>query len=110
MIIFEAANVEVGKLVPTCYVVLQDGKFSTPPEESPTTGTYNLQILAIDTSRLPAPRVEGIARDRDDSGPPALFPQYVLTVEIPPPNNHLDIVVPEAAQRRRVPAAAGRDP
>jgi hypothetical protein len=96
MIIFEPKE-SVGRQAPTCYVVIRDGAFRSPRDESPAPGQYRARVFGLDVANMP----EQVPGDEDNEGAPPLFPEYVFDVEIPPPNGRLDIEVPDEA------AAAG---
>jgi hypothetical protein len=84
-IIFEPTE-SVGKVAPTAYLRVQDGKFDAG-DEGPVAGKYNVIVGGTDPSRTLVDN-EGIAQ------PAKLFEEYRFEVEIPPPNDTLDVEVP----------------
>lgn len=84
--IFFEPTESVGKIAPTVYLPVRDGKYDTN-DKGPVAGKYRVIIGGMDKSRE---RVDsdGITHT------PQLFQDYKFEVDIPPPNNTLDIVVP----------------
>jgi hypothetical protein len=92
--IFFEPTASAGQIAPTVYLPVRDGKFDAG-NKGPTAGKYRVVVGGMDKSRQ---RV-------DDDGithTPQLFNDYVLEVEIPPPNNtlHVEVPAPQAIRRR----------
>lgn len=83
-------DASVGKIAPTTYAKIENGVFKTDPAKSPTKGKYKVQVNAYDLANK-----KGAGEDVEI---PALFPQYSMDVEIPPPSGELKIEVPAAAK------------
>jgi len=81
----------VGKIAPTGTTRIENGKYQTPLDQSPTTGRYKVRVVGHDSKMLAEleknPRKEFV-------GTLDLFPPYEQTVDIPPPGGKLDIDVP----------------
>jgi hypothetical protein len=93
-VIFFEPKASAGKLAPTVYLSIEDGKLDAE-NEGPVKGTYHVIVRGYDKSKE---RV-------DDDGitiTPQLFPDYEFDVEIPPPDNVLNVEVPKGGT-----AAAG---
>jgi hypothetical protein len=91
--IFFEPTASVGKVAPTVYLPIRDGKYDTG-REGPVRGKYRVVVGGHDQSKT---RV-------DDDGithTTLLFPDYRFEVEIPPPNNTLDVEVPATASRKK---------
>jgi hypothetical protein len=90
MIFIEPADSSVGvsNQAPYGFLHIKGGKFESSTEDSPTSGTYRLKVMGLDASQMPE---RGVV----EGDVPTLFPTYELLVEMPPPNNHLDIEVPD---------------
>jgi hypothetical protein len=91
--IFFEPTESVGKIAPTVYLPVRDGKYDTG-NKGPIAGKYRIVVGGMDQSKQ---RV-------DDDGithTPQLFNDYIFEVEIPPPNNTLDIAVPASQAIRR---------
>jgi hypothetical protein len=84
--IFFEPTESVGKIAPTVYLPVRGGKFDTE-DAGPIAGKYSVVVGGQDT-----------AKERvDDDGithTERLFQDYRFEVEIPPPNNTLDVEVP----------------
>ena len=92
--IFFEPTASVGKVAPTVYLPIRDGKYDTG-DEGPVAGKYRVVVGGMDKSRNKV----------DDDGitqTPQLFRDYTFEVDIPPPNNTLDTEVPasQAIQRK----------
>ena len=88
-VIFFEPKASAGKVAPTVYLSIKDGKLDAE-DEGPVKGTYHVIVRGYDKSKE---RV-------DDDGitiTPQLFPDYEFDVEIPPPDNVLKVEVPKAA-------------
>jgi len=92
--IFFEPTESVGKIAPTVYLPVRDGKYDAN-DKGPIAGKYRVVVGGMDKSR-----------DRvDDDGitqTARLFQDYAFEVEMPPPNNTLDVEVPasQAIPRR----------
>jgi hypothetical protein len=84
--IFFEPTESVGKIAPTVYLPVRDGKYDTN-DQGPAAGRYRVVVGGMNKSRE---RVDsdGITHT------PQLFQDYKFEVDIPPPNNTLDVVVP----------------
>ena len=92
--IFFEPTASVGKIAPTAYLPIRNGKYDAG-ENGPVAGKYRVVVGGMDQSKNKV----------DDDGithTPQLFKDYVIEVEIPPPNDTLDIEVPasQAIQRK----------
>ena len=92
--IFFEPTESVGKIAPTSYLPIRNGKYDAG-ENGPVAGKYRVVVGGMDQSN----------NNVDDDGithTPQLFKDYVFEVEIPPPNDTLDIEVPasQALQRK----------
>jgi hypothetical protein len=86
--IFFEPTESVGKIAPTSYLAIRNGRFDTQ-DKGPVPGKYRVVVGGQDQSKK---RV-------DDDGithTTPLFNDYRFEVDIPPPNNTLDVVVPES--------------
>jgi hypothetical protein len=84
--IFFEPTASVGKIAPTVYLPIRDGKYDTG-DKGPVPGKYRIVIGGTDKSKSKV----------DDDGithTSQLFKDYSFEVDIPPPNNMLDIEVP----------------
>jgi hypothetical protein len=91
--IFFEPTESVGKLAPTVYLPVRDGKYDAK-DGGPVAGKYRVIVGGMDKSKE---RV-------DDDGithTAQLFRDYTFEVEIPPPNNTLDVEVPASQAIRR---------
>jgi hypothetical protein len=86
--IFFEPTESVGKIAPTVYLPIREGKYDTGPQ-GPIPGRYKVIVGGIR---------EGSSRVDDDgiTHTDQLFPDYKFEVDIPPPNGILDIEVPAA--------------
>jgi hypothetical protein len=86
--IFFEPTASVGKVAPTVYLAVRDGKYDTL-DKGPVAGKYRVVVGGTDQSKA---RVDsdGITIT------PQLFKDYVFEVDIPPPNGTLDVDVPAA--------------
>jgi hypothetical protein len=91
--IFFEPTASIGQTAPTVYLPIRDGKYDTG-NKGPVAGKYRVVVGGIDKSKE---RVDsdGITQT------PQLFKDYVFEVDIPPPNNSLNIEVPAAQEIRR---------
>jgi hypothetical protein len=91
--IFFEPTESVGKIAPTVYLPVRDGKYDSG-SEGPIAGKYRVVVGGMDKSKE---RVDsdGITQT------PQLFQDYVFEVEIPPPNNTLNVDVPGSQAIRR---------
>jgi hypothetical protein len=86
--IFFEPTASVGQVAPTSYLAVKNGKYDAG-EEGPVKGKYRVVVGGQDVSKSKV----------DDDGitiTPQLFKDYRFEVEIPPPNNTLDVEVPES--------------
>jgi hypothetical protein len=91
--IFFEPTASAGKIAPTVYLPVRDGKYDAG-NKGPVAGKYRVVVGGVDKSR---------ERVDDDSVTHAaqLFNDYVFEVDIPPPNNTLDVEVPASRAIRR---------
>ena len=91
--IFFEPTESVGKIAPTVYLPVRDGKYDAK-DKGPVAGKYRVVVGGMDKSKE---RVDsdGITHT------PQLFQDYVFEVEIPPPDNTLDVEVPASQAIRR---------
>jgi hypothetical protein len=84
--IFFEPTASVGEIAPTVYLPVRDGKYDAL-EEGPVAGKYRVVVGGVDQS---SKRVDddGVTHSKQ------LFQDYKFDVEIPPPNNTLNVVVP----------------
>jgi len=85
MIFFEPAE-SAGAVAPTSYLAIKDGRYDAG-SEGPTKGKYRVTVGGIDRAN----------EKKDSEGmvhTPSLFPDHKFEVEIPPPNNELNIEIP----------------
>jgi hypothetical protein len=89
--IFFEPTASAGKVAPTVYLPVRDGSYDTE-DKGPVAGKYRVIVGGMDRSKE---RVDsdGITHT------PQLFPDYKFEVDIPPPNNTLDVDVPAAGSR-----------
>ena len=84
--IFFEPTASVGKVAPTAYIPVRDGKYDTG-DKGPIAGRYVVKVHGEDRSK----------KHVDDDGvthTAQLFNDYVFEVEIPLPNGRLDVEVP----------------
>jgi hypothetical protein len=84
--IFFEPTESAGKIAPTVYLPVRGGKYDAG-DKGPVAGKYRVVVGGMDQSKNKV----------DDDGvthTPQLFKDYVFEVDIPPPNNTLDIEVP----------------
>jgi hypothetical protein len=93
--IFFEPTASVGKVAPTVYLPIRDGKYDTL-DKGPVTGRYRVIVGGMDQSKQ---RVDsdGITLT------PQLFQDYKFEVDFPRPDGLLDVDVP-ASQAIRPPA------
>ena len=91
--IFFEPTPSVGKIAPTVYLPVRDGKYDTG-SKGPVTGKYRVVVGGMDKSK-------GRVDDDGVTHTPPLFNDYVFEVDIPPPNNTLDVEVPASRAIRR---------
>ncbi len=84
--IFFEPTASVGEIAPTVYLPVRDGKYDTG-EEGPVKGKYRVVVGGTDESQQHVDS-DGITHTKQ------LFQDYRFEVDIPPPNNTLDIEVP----------------
>jgi hypothetical protein len=86
----------VGKIAPTGTAKIENGKFETERDQSPTTGRYIVRVIVHDMNIIREmeknPRKEFV-------GTLNQIPPYERTVEIPPPDGQLNIDVPAKGGR-----------
>jgi hypothetical protein len=84
--IFFEPTESVGKIAPTVYLPVRSGKYDAQ-DKGPIAGKYRVIVGGMDRSRQ---RVDsdGITHT------PQLFQDYKFEVDIPPPDNTLDVEVP----------------
>jgi hypothetical protein len=86
--IFFEPTASVGDVAPTVYLPVRNGTYDTL-DEGPVKGKYNVVVGGQDQSK----------KHVDSDGvnhTPQLFQDYKFQVEIPPPNNTLDVEVPDS--------------
>lgn len=86
--IFFEPTASVGEVAPTVYLPIRNGKYDAG-REGPIAGKYTVVVGGVDKAN----------EHVDDDGithSTQLFQDYRFEVEIPPPNNTLDIEVPES--------------
>lgn len=91
--IFFEPTASVGKIAPTVYLPVRNGKYDTGAE-GPTSGKYTVRVGGQDKTKE---RV-------DDDGithTAQLFNDHVFEVTIPPPDNVLNITVPSIQPPRQ---------
>jgi hypothetical protein len=81
----------VGKIAPTGMARIENGRFQTPRDQSPTTGRYVVRVVGHDPKILA--EIEKNP-NKEFVGTLDMFPPYELTVDIPPPGGELTIDVP----------------
>ena len=81
----------VGKIAPTGTAKIENGKFETARDQSPTTGRYTVRVVVHDMNRI---REMEQNPKKEFVGTLNWLPPYELTVEIPPPDGQLNIDVP----------------
>ncbi len=84
--IFFEPTESVGKIAPTVYLPVRDGKYDAN-DKGPIAGKYRVVVGGMDQAKQ---RV-------DDDGithTAQLFQDYKFETDIPPPNNTLDVEVP----------------
>jgi hypothetical protein len=84
--IFFEPTASVGTIAPTVYLPVRDGKYHAG-DKGPVSGKYRVTVGGMDRSK----------ETKDDDGittTPQLFPDHKFEVDIPPPNNTLDVNVP----------------
>lgn len=86
----------VGKIAPTGTAKIENGKFETPRDQSPTTGRYIVRVVGHDMKILNE-RLKKPAKEFE--GTLDMFPPYEMTVEIPLPGGQLTIDVPTVRKR-----------
>ena len=84
--VFFEPTASIGEIAPTVYLAVQDGKYDTG-DEGPVRGKYTVVVGGRDDSQQHVDS-DGITHTRQ------LFKDYRFEVDIPPPNNTLDIEVP----------------
>jgi hypothetical protein len=91
--IFFEPTASVGKVAPTVYLPVRDGKYDSN-DEGPIAGRYRVVVGGMDKSKQ---RVDddGITHTQP------LFENYVFEVDIPPPNGTLDVEVPDSQAIRK---------
>jgi hypothetical protein len=91
--IFFEPTESVGKLAPTVYLPVRNGKYDANGE-GPVAGTYRVIVGGQDQSKRHVDS-DGVTHIQQ------LFQDYKFDVEIPPPNNTLDVDVPTSQVIRR---------
>jgi len=86
--IFFEPTMSAGPIAPTVYLPVRDGKYDAR-DKGPVKGKYNVTVGGMDQSRNTVDS-DGITVT------PQLFPDYKFEVDIPPPDNRLDIEVPKS--------------
>jgi hypothetical protein len=91
--IFFEPTESIGKLAPTVYLPVRDGRYDAG-DEGPVAGKYQVIVGGVDQA---SKRVDsdGVTHTQQ------LFQDYKFDVEIPPPGNILDVVVPPSQAIRR---------
>jgi hypothetical protein len=92
-VLFFEPTAAAGQMAPTVYVKVRNGQYDTG-KEGPITGKYRVVLTGLDKAN---------ERLDDDNvlHTPLLFPDHKFEVDIPPPNNRLDIEVPKTEERPR---------
>jgi hypothetical protein len=92
--VFFEPTASVGKVAPTVYLPIRNGKYDTGGQ-GPVAGKYRVVVGGMDKSKNKVDD-DGITQTAQ------LFRDYTFEVDIPPPNNTLDIEVPasQAIQRK----------
>jgi hypothetical protein len=83
----------VGKIAPSGTAKIENGKFETVPDQSPTTGSYVVRVIVHDMKLI---REMEKNPKKEFVGTLNRVPPYEQTVEIPPPDGRLNIDVPVA--------------
>ena len=91
--IFFEPTASVGKIAPTVYLAVRDGKYDAG-SKGPIAGKYRVVVGGMDKSR-------GRVDDDGITHTPQLFNDHVFEVDMPPPNNTLDVEVPASRAIRR---------
>jgi hypothetical protein len=89
---FEPAS-DLGLIAPSGYAKVENGSYKIERDVGPIAGQYTFRVSGFDLARMRV--IEGEGADV-----PMLFPEYVLQVDIPPPEGRLDIEVPKRPSRR----------
>jgi hypothetical protein len=84
--VFFEPTASVGKIAPTVYLKVQGGRFDTGGD-GPAAGKYRVVVGGWDNTKT---RVD----DDKITHTAHLFDDYKFEVDIPPPNDTLDITVP----------------
>ena len=92
--IFFEPTASVGKIAPTVYLPIQDGKYDTG-NKGPVAGKYRVVVGGRDAKSKARVDDDGITHTT------RLFNDYVFEVDIPPPNNTLNVEVPASQAIRR---------
>lgn len=87
--VFFEPTASVGPIAPTVYLAIRDGKYDAE-DKGPIKGKYRVTVGGMDQSRNTVDS-DGITHT------PQLFPDYKFEIDIPPPDNRLDIEVPKSA-------------
>lgn len=92
--IFFEPTASVGEIAPTVYLPVRNGKYDAE-DKGPIAGKYRVIVGGQDQSKRHVDS-DGITHTQQ------LFQDYKFEVEIPPPNNTLDVKVPasQAIPRR----------
>jgi hypothetical protein len=88
----------VGKIAPTGTAKIENGKFETARDQSPTTGRYVVRVVIHDMNVI---REMEKNPKKEFVGTLNRVPPYELTVEIPPPGGQLNIDVPDKSSPDR---------
>jgi hypothetical protein len=84
--IFFEPTASAGQVAPTVYLPVRDGKFDTG-DKGPSPGKYRVTVGGVDQSKA----------TKDDDGittTPPLFPDHKFEIDVPVPNNTLNVEVP----------------
>jgi hypothetical protein len=91
--IFFEPTASVGMIAPTAYLRVENGKYDTG-DKGPVAGKYRVVVGGMNQSKETVDS-DGVTHT------PRLFPDYKFEVDIPPPNDTLDVVVPVAAPKKK---------
>jgi hypothetical protein len=84
----------VGKIAPSGTAKIENGKFETTRDQSPTTGRYIVRVVVHDMNVI---REMEKNPKKEFVGTLNRVPPYEVTIEIPPPAGQLNIDVPAAS-------------
>jgi hypothetical protein len=90
--IFFEPTMSAGAIAPTVYLPVRDGKYDAG-DKGPVKGKYTVTVGGMDESRNKVDS-DGITHT------PQLFPDYKFEVDIPPPDNILNVEVPKTPPKK----------